>query len=166
MRTVGIVAGSFDPITNGHTWLIEEASRLVDELHIVIGVNPAKKYTFEPSLRKEMIEDVLKDVNMHDTPCSIHYIEKDLLIHFAQGLKVTHIIRGVRSLVDFTYETSLADINRQIDPGIRTVYLTPPPELSSVSSSTVKGLVGFNNWEQIVSQYVHPVVLNHLKKIQ
>lgn len=162
MKTVGVVAGSFDPITKGHEWLIKEAFKLVDELHVVVGSNPAKKYTFENKKRLELVESCVQNLNIQKSSIHVHLNEKDLLITFSKSIKATHIIRGVRSLIDFNYETSLADINRQIDSSIQTVYLVPPSELATISSSTVKGLIGFNGWEEVASNYVSNKVLAEL----
>lgn len=163
-KSIGLVGGSFDPITVGHTHLIAEAARMVDELHVVIGVNPAKKYLFGAEAREKMVRAVVADIGIKGTPVHFHYLKDRLLIHLASDLQVTHLVRGIRSTEDFTYETQMALVNRKINPAIQTVYLVPPPELSEVSSSTVKSLVGFENWEMIVGQYVHPLVLDALKR--
>lgn len=157
-RTIGLIGGSFDPITVGHAYLIEESARMVDELHVVIGVNPAKKYLFSDIEREVLVAKVIHDLNL-ETPVQIHFLKRDLLIQLATTLGVTHLIRGIRSAEDFGYETQMALVNRKINPDIRTIYLTPPPELTEVSSSTVKGLVGFTDWPKIVERYVHPAVL-------
>ncbi len=159
MHTIGVVAGSFDPITRGHEWLIGEAARLVDHLHVVIGVNPAKKYTFSDAERRAMVETCVADLDVVGTPTDIHFLSNDLLIQFAVKAGATHLIRGIRDTSDFNYETQMALVNRKIAPAVRTVYMVPPPELSEVSSSTVRGLVGFNGWQDIVKGYVHPCVL-------
>jgi pantetheine-phosphate adenylyltransferase len=164
VNTIGVVAGSFDPATRGHGWLIEEAARLVDELHIVIGVNPAKKYLFDEAERGQFLEAMLPDLALCGTPVTLHYLRNDLLVQFAARHQVTHIIRGVRNAVDFSYETQMALVNRKIDPAIRTVYMVPPAELSEVASSTVKGLVGFTDWEAIVRDYVHPSVVEAFRR--
>ena len=165
-RTIGVVAGSFDPITHGHTWLIRQAAHLVDELHVVIGVNPAKRYSFSSYKRRDLVNAVL-DAELDAgsrASTQVHYLEKDLLIQFAQRVGATHLVRGIRDLTDFSYETQMALVNRKIEPAIQTVYMVPPPELSEVSSSTVRGLVGFTDWERIVADYVHPAVLQALRE--
>jgi len=164
VNTVGIVAGSFDPVTFGHGWLIEEAARLVDRLHIAIGVNPAKKYMFEEAERGQFLEAMLPDLKLCGTPVEIHYLRQDLLVQFAARHGGTHIIRGIRNATDFTYETQMALVNRKIDPSIRTVYMVPPAELAEVASSTVKGLVGFTDWENIIRDYVHPSVVDAFRR--
>ncbi len=166
MNTIGVVAGSFDPITKGHEWLISEAARLVDRLHVVIGVNPAKRYLFSDADRRAMVEAALEDLDKAGTPTEVHFLRHDLLIHFAVRVGATHLIRGIRDTGDFNYETQMALVNRKIAPEVKTVYLVPPPELAEVSSSTVRGLVGFTQWEQIVSGYVHPTVLDAFRRQQ
>ncbi|WP_063802278.1 pantetheine-phosphate adenylyltransferase [Burkholderia ubonensis] len=163
-KTIGLVGGSFDPITLGHAHLFVESARMFDELHIVIGVNPSKKYLFSAEERESLVRQVVADLNITGTPVHFHYLKDRLLIQLAGELGVTHLVRGIRSTEDFTYETQMALVNRKINPVISTVYLVPPPELSEVSSSTVKGLVGFEGWQQIVGQYVHPTVLDALAR--
>mgnify|MGYP000113613248 CR=1 FL=1 len=160
MKTIGVVAGSFDPITNGHVWMIQQAARLVDQLHVVIGQNPAKKGTFTEAQRLELVQAALKDVNFGDTAVQLHILGHGLLVHFAQSVDATHLIRGVRNAQDFTYESDIAVVNRRIAPHIQTVFVNSPPELSAVSSSVVRSLVGFKDWRKIVKEYVHPAVVN------
>lgn len=164
MHTVGVVAGSFDPITRGHEWLIAEAARLVDELYVVIGVNSAKKYTFSDSTRKQLVEAAVADLPLNGTPTEIHFLSNELLIQFAVKHQATHLIRGIRDTGDFNYEVQMASVNRKIAPEVQTIYMTPPPHLSEISSSTVKSLVGVEGWQDIVKGYAHPAVLAAFEK--
>lgn len=165
-KTVGVVAGSFDPITHGHAWLIQQAAKLVDELHVVIGVNPAKRYHFDEAQRLALVKAVLRTELCPEAQSrtQVHFLKNDLLIHFAASVEATHLVRGIRDVSDFSYEVQMQQVNRKIHSDIQTVYLVPPPELSEVSSSTVRGLVGFTDWEQIVGRYVHPDVLCALRE--
>ena len=157
----GIVAGSFDPITNGHVWLIQQACTLLDKLYVVIGVNPSKKYYFSTEVRRQLVEETLAGSLTPEQygKVEIVYLENDLLINFATQVGVQYIVRGIRDTADFAYESQLRLVNRKINPAIETLFLIPPVELTEVSSSTVKGLVGFNGWETVVAQYVSPVVM-------
>ena len=166
---IGIVAGSFDPITNGHVWLIKKAAEIVGEngkLYIVMGVNSSKKYHFSVEERVAQIQEVLLDnlMNRAYQRVEVKVISDDLLISTAKELGATHIIRGIRNAKDFDYECEIQSVNRDIDSSIETIYLVPPPELVKVSSSTVKGLVGFKNWEDIVGKYVNPFIVSEFKK--
>ena len=168
MSKIGIVAGSFDPITRGHAWLIKQAAQMLGpdrDLHIVIGVNSAKKSMFTAEERAEQIRKVVE----HDIPADtignvvIAPINNIMLIHYAQQVGARYIFRGIRNSTDFEYETSLQLINRKIDDKIETVFFVPPQELTAVSSSIVKGLVGFEQWETVAESYVHPFVLDDIK---
>ncbi len=159
MNTLGIVAGSFDPITRGHEWLVSEAARLVDALHVVIGANPAKKYVFSDAERESMVRAALADLDLAGTPVTVHFLHEGLLVHYAAKVGATHLIRGIRNLHDFAYETDMALVNRKLEPSVRTVYLHTPPELLQVSSSTVRTLVGHPGWQSHLRDYAHPAVI-------
>ncbi len=166
----GILAGSFDPITNGHVWLIQKAADMIaamdGQLIVVIGHNPAKKYLFSKDERFSQVSNVLKNNLPAElfNRIKIQVVSNDFLISHAQNEHASFIIRGIRNSEDFQYENQLLQINRKIDSSIETVFFITPPDMSEVSSSTVKGLVGFNNWEQIVSQYVDPVIIDAFRK--
>jgi pantetheine-phosphate adenylyltransferase len=81
---------------------------------------------------------------------------------YAQELGASFLLRGVRSSSDFEYESGMRLVNERICSFIETVFLIPPRDLSEVSSSVVKGLVGFRDWETIVSQYVPSTVHERL----
>ncbi len=168
METIGICAGSFDPITNGHVWLIEKSAALVDKLYVAVGVNPSKKYTFNDTNRLGMVHDVLIGSLSQSLFSRIEVIElkNELLINKAIELNATHLVRGIRDTKDFEYERQVQLVNSKIAPHIESVFLITPPQLSEVSSSTVKGLVGYKGWEDIVKQYVHPVVFNAFVSMQ
>lgn len=168
MHKIGIVAGSFDPITNGHAWLIQKAADMVGDdgtLHVVVGVNPTKKYYFTVD---ERISQIRKVVESMGTDISdrvwIDVIENDLLINHAKNIGASYIFRGIRNTEDFNYEAQIQQVNRRINPSVETVFFIPPSEMTEISSSTVKGLVGFQGWEQIVSQYVSACVVNSFKE--
>ena len=160
--TTGIVAGSFDPITHGHTWLIREACNLLERLYVVVGINPSKKYYFSSEQRRHLVEATLKSSLSEEQFAKVEvvYLENDLLINFATSIGADYIVRGIRNSEDFNYESQLRLVNRKINPSVETLFFIPPVELTEVSSSTVKGLVGFNGWEKIVSQYASPEVVS------
>ena len=169
MNRIGVIAGSFDPITNGHTWLIKEALTIVDHLYIVVGNNPVKKYWFTESERMSMVVEVCNKITKvrNDTHMvTITTIDKQLLVTYAASVNANCLIRGIRNAEDFNYEAQMLLINRKIEPEMRTVFFIPPRELTEVSSSTVKGIVGYDGWKDIVAQYVDPLVLDQLERKQ
>lgn len=161
---IGAVAGSFDPITYGHLWLIQRAAELVDNLYVVVANNPDKKGLFSHEERAVLCDYAFQDEFSHKiyTKITIKHIENDLLFDWAEANKVTHVFRGLRNIQDFSYEQSMTIINRGIDANIETVFFITPPELTAISSSVVRGLVGFNKWENRLEQYVPQSVIQAL----
>ena len=149
-KRIGVYAGSFDPLTIGHLWMIEQGVGLFDSLVVAIGINPDKKYTFPLEPRLAMLRESLKRFrNLSVTSFSNLY-----LIDYAQSIGATHILRGVRSPSDYEYERTMRNINGDLDSGICTVFLMPPRGIAEVSSSMVKGLVGPKGWQKVVRKYV------------
>jgi len=149
-----VYAGSFDPITNGHVWMIEKGARLFDELIVAIGTNPDKSYTFSIEERLYMLRGAIQSL----PHVRVDHFDNRYLVHYADTVDAQYILRGIRSAADYEYERVLRHINDDLRPEITTVFLMPPREIAEVSSSLVKGLVGPDGWEAIVQQYVPPVV--------
>lgn len=164
MQKIGVVAGSFDPITVGHLWLIREAVSLMDTLYVAIGVNASKKCFFSPDERREQVRTALSaSLNAEQfDKVRVVFLENELLINFAGEVGAQYLFRGIRNPTDFTYEHQMQMVNRKINPQVHTLFMMPPSHLIEVSSSAVKGLVGFKGWETIVGRYVPPCVLQAL----
>ena len=159
-----IYAGSFDPITNGHMWMIEHGAKLFDELVVAIGTNPDKQYTFSVQDRVQMLAD---SVSQLPSPgkIDIDHLNDQFLVHYADSMNAQYILRGIRNEGDYAYERGLRHVNSDLRPEIVTVFLMPPREIAEVSSSLVKGLIGPEGWEAIVRRYVPtPVYHIFLKK--
>ena len=157
-RKLGVYAGSFDPPTLGHMWMIEQGVRLFDQLVVAIGINPDKEPTFSVEDRTAMLRDATKKFrNLSLTAFSNRY-----LIRYAQSLGATHILRGIRSESDYEYERTMRNINGDLDAAICTVFLMPPRAIADVSSSMVRGLVGPEGWQKIVRNYVPKPVYRKL----
>jgi pantetheine-phosphate adenylyltransferase len=131
---IAIFPGSFDPFTIGHYDIVKRALTLFDKIVIGIGQNQAKQSTFSLTERLERIEKAFADesrvvVTTYD----------GLTVDFARKHGATHIVRGVRSTIDFEYERSIAEANRQLS-GIETVLLYTSPEYGHISSTLVRDL--------------------------
>ena len=156
-----VYAGSFDPLTRGHLWMIEEGARLFPELVVAVGTNPDKRYTFSVEERLRMLHESLEKRE----GVSIDSFENRFLVHYASEGGATHILRGIRSEHDSSYERGMRYINGDMEPDIGTVFLMPPREIAEVSSSFVKGLVGPTGWKEIVKPYLsEPVYRMMLEK--
>ena len=132
-----IFPGSFDPFTLGHHSIVKRTLAFVDEVIVGIGFNEGKKGFLPLEKRVEMIRSLYADEpRVKVLPYS------GLTVDFAREQRADMIVRGIRSVKDFEYEESIADINRKLS-GIETVFLFTEPELSSVSSSVVRELVHY-----------------------
>ena len=157
-KRLGVYAGSFDPLTVGHLWMIEQGVLLFDCLVVAIGTNLEKRYTFTLDERMAMLHDSLKSFrNVSLVSFSDRY-----LIDFAQSLGATHVLRGIRSESDYEYERTMRYINGDLDGHICTVFLMPPRDIAEVSSSMVKNLVGPKGWRKVVRKYVPDAVYKRL----
>lgn len=145
-----VYAGSFDPPTNGHLWMIAQAQQLFDELIVAIGVNPDKKSTYSIDERQQMLEAICGEFEN----VKVAAYENEFLVNYANSVEAGFIVRGIRSGSDYEYERAVRYINADLQPNIQTVFLMPPREIAEISSTMVKGLVGPKGWREMVSRYV------------
>jgi pantetheine-phosphate adenylyltransferase len=157
-QRLGVYAGSFDPLTIGHLWMIEQGVLLFDRLVVAIGTNLEKKYTFTLEDRLAMLRESLRSYRNVSVAC----FSNRYLINFAQASGATHVLRGIRSESDYEYERTMRNINGDLGGDICTVFLMPPRDIAEVSSSMVKGLVGPQGWEKVVRKYVPEAVYRRL----
>ncbi|MDD6892104.1 MAG: pantetheine-phosphate adenylyltransferase [Bacteroidales bacterium] len=132
-----IFPGTFDPFTIGHYSVVKRALTFMDEIVVGIGVNDAKRTWFPTERRVEMIRQLYAD-----EPRVKVEAYSDLTIDFAARQDAKFIIRGIRTVRDFEYEETIADINRKLS-GIETILLFTEPELTSVSSTIVRELLHY-----------------------
>jgi pantetheine-phosphate adenylyltransferase len=154
MKRVAVYPGSFDPITKGHEDLIHRSLEFVDKLIVAVAVNVAKQPLFSLDERVSLIKQTVSDkvdVQSFD----------GLLAEFAKRVNASVIVRGLRAVSDFEYEFQMALMNRNLAPGIETVFLVPAFDLTYLSSSLVREVARFGG---DVSQLVHPKVQQALKR--
>ena len=156
---LGVYAGSFDPPTCGHLWMIEQGAALFDKLIVAVGINPEKKYLFSTEDRLEM----LSQCTTHLPNVEVHSFTNQFLINFAESRRARFVLRGIRNESDYEQERVMRNVNGDLDPKITTVFLMPPRPIAEVSSSLVKGLVGPIGWEAVVQGYVTAGVLQKLR---
>lgn len=137
-------AGTFDSITNGHLWVIKEGLELAQKVIVIIAQNPSKKHLFLAKERKSMIEKVMVEENIVDR-VEVKILNNEYPAVFAKN-NDCYLIRGMRSSNDYDYESLLQKTNVDLLPGAKTLFVIPPKELESVSSSYVKSLVGPVGW--------------------
>lgn len=188
---IGVLAGSFDLTTKGHIDMIQQATKLVDKLYVIIAVNAGKTFRFDPVHRMSVMNECLREIaNDFDSSKSLELQglqlsrfmfsvgktkttvqaalmkSNELLVTQARKLKADVLIRGIRNAGDFDYEKSIADVNREINDDLTTAFVVPKPDLAKVSSSLVHGIVGTTNWEEIISKWVQdPVITAYQLKL-
>ena len=133
MKKIAIYPGSFDPITNGHLDLIKRASKLFDEVIIAITQNANKSSFLSIDQRVDAVNKSITALN------NTRVLSFDsLLVDFARDHNAQIIIRGLRAVSDFEYEFQLSGMNKRLNPGIETLFMTPSEEFANISSSLVR----------------------------
>jgi pantetheine-phosphate adenylyltransferase len=148
--------GSFDPPTLGHLNIIRRAAGIFDDLLVVVAENRQKKYLFSAAERAEMIRRLTGDCgNVSVIVCD------SLIVDFLhkQGIKI--LVRGVRGMEDFSHEFELSMMNKALDSGIETIFMTTDPEYFVLRSSSIKEVASFQG---NVSGMVPPLVAEKKKK--
>ena len=154
MQRICLFPGTFDPVTLGHTDIIDRALPLFDKIVVGIGINTNKTPMFSAEQRMDWLNQIYKG---EDKVSCVTY--EGLTIHFCQKIGAKFILRGIRYVSDFEYEKTIADANRTLDKHIETVFLTCEPKFTSVASTIVRDIIknGGN-----ASPFLHDVVAKSL----
>ena len=155
MPTIAIYAGSFDPVTKGHEDLIHRSCEFVDKLVVAVANNSSKKPLFSPDERVELIRKAVGDQE-----CVEVRQFQGLLVNFAREVGASLIIRGLRAVSDFEYEFQMALMNRNLSPGLETVFMVPSVETTYISSSIIREIAQFGG---DLDGLVHPAIAEALK---
>ncbi len=156
MDITAIYPGTFDPITLGHIDVASRAAKMFDQLIIGVAASPGKQPHFDLAQRCDMVEQVLSH-------CSNVRVEtfSGLLVDFARQQKASVVVRGLRAVSDFEYEVQLANLNRQMEPEVETVFVAAASQYTFVSSSIVREIAALGG---DVSKFVDPLVERALKE--
>jgi pantetheine-phosphate adenylyltransferase len=145
-----IYPGTFDPLTRGHEDLVRRASTLFDTVIVGVADSRSKKPFFTLDERLEMARQVLGDLR------NVEIVGfTGLLIDFARQHNARVVVRGLRAVSDFEYEFQLAGMNRNLNPDMETVFLTPSEQHMFISATLVREIAMFGG---DVSKFVHPIV--------
>ncbi|MGE7777337.1 pantetheine-phosphate adenylyltransferase [Chitinophaga sp. NPDC101104] len=136
MQRICLFPGTFDPVTLGHTDIIDRALPLFDKLVIGIGVNSGKVPMFSVEQRVEWLREIYKD-----QPTVEVTSYEGLTVNFCKQIGARFILRGIRYVADFEYEKAIADINRKMDHEVETIFLTCSPEFSTIASTLVRDVI-------------------------
>ena len=139
-KTVAIVPGSFDPITYGHLFLINEAVQRYDKVFVAVMINANKQYTFSLEERTDIAKSAVKNIP------NVEVISSDgWLYELANTLKADAIVKGYRNEFDLKYEEEMAEFNRKYAKNTETILIQSPKELTEISSTLVRNEINNKN---------------------
>lgn len=128
--------GSFDPFTAGHLNILNRALTMFDKVVVAVGINQDKRGFFTNEQKLDIIRQTTKGLD------NIEIISYDgLTVNICRELGIRHIVRGVRNMIDFDTERSIADANRRLAPEIETIIIPTAQEFAHISSSAVRDLI-------------------------
>ena len=156
LSKIAVVPGSFDPITVGHLDIIKRASKVFEQVKVVVMNNSSKQPLFNVEERMALIAEVTK---------SIPNVEVDsyggLLIDYAMEVEANAIVRGLRAVSDFEYEMQITSMNRFLNENIETLFMVSNNQYSFLSSSIVKEVAKYG---ADTADLVPPVVEQALRE--
>jgi len=160
MSTKAIYPGTFDPMTLGHLDIVTRAARMFDRLVVAIAASPGKKPLFTLDERV----DLARHATAHLTNVEVVGFN-ELMADFARTQQANVLVRGVRAVADFEYESQLAQMNRHLLPALETVFLLPSQGFSFVSSSLVKEVARHGgNVQAFLPAVIHQALLARLQQ--
>lgn len=153
-----IYPGTFDPLTNGHLNIIQRSSELFDSVLVAVAKSAGKSPLFDSEERLDMTKRVFSAYS------NIEVVFFDgLLVDLAKKYNASIIVRGIRSIADFEYESQMAGMNRKMMPELETVLLTTDPEWGDVSSTLVRDIARYNgNITDFVPAEIEQAILTKL----
>lgn len=156
MAAGAMYPGTFDPITNGHVDLVRRAAEVFDRVVVAVAHDTGKTPTFDLDERVELADSALSGIARVEVASYA-----GLTVDFAREHGLKMILRGLRAVSDFEFEFQLATMNRHLEEGVETVFLTPSEEFTYISSSLVRQVAALGG---DVSAFVPPEVETALKR--
>ena len=135
---LAVYPGSFDPVTNGHKDIIARASRLFDEVIVLVSVNAVKHPSFSTEERVAMLRAVTTEF-----PNVTVDTDDGLLVDYVKKVGAAAIVKGLRAVSDFEYEFQMNLINKKINPQLETMFLTSDVKYTFLSSSVVREMARY-----------------------
>jgi pantetheine-phosphate adenylyltransferase len=155
MQRICLFPGTFDPVTLGHTDIINRALPLFDKIIVGIGINASKNPMFTADQRMQWFREIY-----NNEPKVESAVYDGLTINYCKQIGARFILRGIRYVSDFEYEKTIADANRTLDSNIETIFLTGEPKYTSVASTIVRDILR-NGGD--ASPFLPQAVINTLK---
>ena len=136
MKHTALFPGSFDPFTAGHLNILGRALTMFDEVVVAVGINQDKPGFFSMEKRLDIIRQATAGLE------GVSVIKYDnLTVDACRERGIRHIVRGVRNMIDFETERSIADANRRLAPEIETIIIPTAQEFAHISSSAVRDIL-------------------------
>lgn len=136
MPGIAVFPGSFDPVTKGHESIVQRALPLFDSIIVAIGNNSTKSAMFPVEKRKLWLQQTFAS---HPKVKIVDY--SSLTVELCRKHGANYILRGLRSVSDFEYESNIAKMNRMMEPGIESVFLLSFPEFSGIHSTIIREII-------------------------
>jgi pantetheine-phosphate adenylyltransferase len=137
VRGIAVYPGSFDPITKGHTAILQSGLVAFEKIIVAVLNNDNKKPLFSVSERMEMIRESVVDMGADPKRLEVDSFD-GLLVNYAQRRNARVILRGLRAVADFEYELQMANMNRHLNPDVETVFIMANDAYFYVASNLVK----------------------------
>ncbi len=149
-----VYPGTFDPITRGHEDLVARAAKLFGEVVVAVAHSQTKRPFFTLEERVGLARDVLREYK------NVRVVGfGGLLSEFLKVQEASVILRGLRAVSDFEYEFQMAGMNRKLNPGVETMFLTPSDKYMFISATIVREIATLGG---DVSDFVHPLTVKAL----
>ncbi|MBP6985544.1 MAG: pantetheine-phosphate adenylyltransferase [Alphaproteobacteria bacterium] len=167
-KRIGIYAGTFDPITNGHVDIILRAAHMVDHLIVAVAKHTDKSPLFSLEDRVDMVEKALDSMDTEKLSTRLEVTSFDsLLVNYALSQNASMLIRGLRAVSDFEYEFKMAAMNGRLAPSLETVFLMATDKSQFISSRFIKEISKLGgDISPFVSPYVHNKLIEQHRKVQ
>lgn len=153
-----VFAGTFDPLTNGHAFVIEKCLELFDQVVVALGVNVDKKPMFSLADRKNMIENTFKGVKN----VSVQTFS-GMLVDFMKENDIEFNVRGIRDADDYKYELTMERYNRDMFEQMTTIFIPTPKDLVQVSSSAMRSIIDLKG---SIAEYVPKAVFEYINALK
>ncbi len=159
---IGVYPGSFDPLTNGHMYIIRRAAELMDEVVVAVLQNTSKTPFFSTVERLGMISAAIRAEGIQNVRVDAF---SGLLVDYAHSINAKHIIRGLRAVMDFEYEFQIGAMNTHLAPDIDTLFFMADPSHSYLSSSIIREVCAFGgNIDALVPAINKSMIIERLSK--
>lgn len=156
LKNACICVGTFDPPTFGHINIIERSLKIFEHVVVAIANNSSKKTLFTVAERENILKEILKKEPR---------IEIDsftgLLVNYAKEKNIFTLVRGIRTVGDYEFESQMSLANRILEPNIETVFIMTEGHLSYISSSIIKEVIALGGSGK---DMVHPFVEDKLRQ--